>query len=62
MGSGKFSDQLADLDDLFRIEACGWFVKDQYGRIMDKRLRESNALFETSGQIGDQAPPHLSQP
>jgi len=27
---------------------------------MDKGLRESNALFETSGQIGDQAPPHLS--
>ena len=45
--AGQALNQLSDFNDLFGIETDGWFVKNQYGWIMQERLRQSDPLPES---------------
>ena len=38
-------DQVADLDDLLRVEADGRLVQNQDGRVAEQRLRDADALL-----------------
>ncbi len=37
-----------------RVEAAGWFVEDQDGRIVDERLGQAESLLHAAGQAVDE--------
>ena len=48
-------DEIADLDDLQRIEADRWLVQNNDLRISEKRLGYSDTLLITFGKCGNTA-------
>ena len=52
----EFADQSAYLADLDRVETDGWFIKDDYRRVMDDCLRDTGTLLVTLGEVADQPP------
>ena len=54
----QLADQVADLDDLRRIQAHGGLVQDHHLRIAQYRLRDAHALAVALGQVADQPMHH----
>ena len=48
-------DELADLDDLLRVEPGGRLVEDEDVRVVDQRLREADALLVALGELRAEA-------
>ena len=60
MFAGQLAQQLANLDNLFGIEpGCG-LVEDQDVRVVDDRLRQSDALPVAFGELSNQLVPDIS--
>src|SRR6185295_724623 len=57
--AGELLDQLAGLDDLFRVEAGRRLVEDEDVRVVDERLREPHALPVAFRQLAAQAIRHV---
>src|SRR5206468_4841218 len=51
-------DEAPDLDDLARVEADRGLVEDEHGRIVDERLRETDALAEALRAMSEEAIAH----
>ncbi|CAM5527602.1 hypothetical protein SSTU70S_03289 [Stutzerimonas stutzeri] len=54
-------DQLAHLMFLVRVETVGGLIEDQHARIVEDRLRQSDAALEALGQCLDGLAEHLLQ-
>ena len=52
--AGELADELADLDDLTRVEADRRLVEHEHRRIVDQRLRQADALPEALGEVAEQ--------
>jgi len=59
--AAQFANQVADFDDLARVQANGGLVKHQHGRIAHQRLRQAHALPVALGQVADNAVCHGRQ-
>ena len=51
----ELPDQVADFDDLVRIQTDRWLVQNQHSRIAQQCLRNADALAVTFGKVTDQA-------
>ena len=51
----QLPDQVADFDDLVRVQADGRFVENQHAWIAQQRLRDADALAVTFGKVADKA-------
>ena len=52
-GFSAFSNKLTDFQQLVRIETGGWFVQNQYLRVMDESLGNAHTLLVTTRQSSD---------
>ncbi len=50
-----FADDVADFDDLGRVQADGGFIENQHFRAVEQRLRQANALPHPFGKVADVA-------
>ena len=62
MGPAQFLDQLADADDLRRVQANGGLIQNDELRAAQQRLRNAHALAITLGQAADEPGQHIFQP
>ena len=51
-GAIGFQQQLAHRDPRQRIERRSWLVEDQQLGIVDQRLRQTDALLHSAGELG----------
>ena len=58
--AGQRLEQVADFDDLLRVETGGGLVQDQHVGIVDDRLRQADALPVALGELADQLVPHVA--
>ena len=61
MGPCQAPDEFPDLNDLFRIQADGWFVENEDRRVMNERLSETDTLPVTPGKVSNQPMLHRAQ-
>ncbi|MEO7731293.1 MAG: hypothetical protein ABIY55_09995, partial [Kofleriaceae bacterium] len=54
-------DQVPHLDDLHRVKAASRLVEDQELRLMNDRLRDTDALPKPMRQRSDRFPGHIAE-
>ena len=57
----ELADERADLADLDRIEPDRGLIEDHHRGHVDDRLRDTDALLETLGEVADEATPRVVQ-
>lgn len=61
-GLGKVADQLPDLDNLRRVQPDRRLVQNQNFRVADQRLRQTNPLLISFGEVADHPLGHVGDP
>lgn len=53
-------DEVADFNNLLRVQTHGRLVEDEHLRVADERLRDADALAVALGEVFDDPPVHVA--
>lgn len=58
---GSLADERAKTDPLVRVQADGWFIQEEDGRIVGQGSRQADTLALTSGKSSDSGRGHVAE-